>query len=138
MDAVPMFARVILALNGVFVLVSGLACIVAPESLAQQAGLAAGLSALTEVRAFYGGLQVGTGCFLLWCLRRRETTFAGLLLIALGVGGAGIARALGLLIDREPTSFHLMNLGIEIVTVALVAVALAKLRRAAETDALAT
>ena len=90
--------RVVLALSSAFVLLAGVACIVAPASFAQQAGLSAAPSALTEIRAFYGGLQVGIGCFLIWCIRQRTLTFAGLLLVAFAVGGAGIARVLGMLI----------------------------------------
>jgi len=124
-------ARVVLALNAAFVLLSGFACVIAPASLAQQAGLSVIPSALTEIRAIYGGLTIGMGCFLIWCLRHRELTFAGLLLVAFGVGGAGMARILGMLIDREPTAFHLMNLAIEVATVAVVAVALSRHRRLA-------
>ena len=125
------FDRVVLALNAAFVLLAGLACVLWPASLAQQAGLSVTPSTLTEIRAFYGGLQVGTGCFLFWCIRGQETTFAGLLLVALGVGGAGMARVLGMLVDREATAFHLTNLAIEVVTVAVVAVALWRHRRLA-------
>jgi len=36
-----------------------------------------------------------------------------------------------MLIDREPTAFHLMNLAIEVATVAVVSVALSRHRRLA-------
>jgi hypothetical protein len=123
--------RVVLALSGAFVLLAGVACVVGPASFSQQAGLSATPSALTEIRAFYGGLQVGVGCFLIWCVRQRALTFAGLLLVAFAVGGAGVARALGMLIDQAPTAFHLTNLAVEATTVALVAVALSRHRRLA-------
>ena len=123
--------RVVLALASAFVLLAGLACLFGPASFAQQAGLSATPSALTEIRAFYGGLQVGVGCFLIWCIRQRTLTFVGLLLVALAVGGAGIARAFGMLIDQAPTAFHLTNLAVEVTTVALVAVALWRSRRLA-------
>jgi len=123
--------RVVLALSGAFVLLAGVACVVDPASFSQQAGLSATPSALTEIRAFYGGLQVGVGCFLIWCVRQRTLTFAGLLLVAFAVGGAGVARALGMLIDQAPTAFHLTNLAVEATTVALVAVALSRHRRLA-------
>ncbi len=122
------FARVVLALSSAFVLLAGVACLVAPESFTQQAGLPATASALTEIRAFYGGLQVGIGCFLIWCVRQRALTLAGLLLVGLAVGGAGIARAFGMLIDGAPTTFHLTNFAIEVVTVAVVAVAVSRHR----------
>ena len=127
--------RIVLALSAAFVLFSGVACILAPTSLAQQAGLSVTPSSLTEIRAFYGGLQVGIGCFLMWCIRGRETTFAGLLLVAVAVGGAGMARALGMLVDRAPTAFHITNLVIEAITVAVVAIALSRHRRLAQARA---
>lgn len=120
--------RVVLALNAAFCLLAGVACVVAPASLAQQAGLSLMPSALTEIRAFHGGLLVGIGCFQIWCLRRPASTFAGLLMVALSVGGAGIARALGMLVDRDPTAYHLMNLAIEAITVAVVTYALSRHR----------
>ena len=123
--------RVVLALSSAFVLFAGLVCIVAPASFAQQAGLSAAPGALTEIRAFYGGLQVGIGCFLIWCIRQRTMTFAGLLLVAFAVGGAGIARVLGMLIDQAPTAFHLANLAVEVATVVLVAAAVSQNRRPA-------
>src|SRR5262245_15424798 len=73
------FERVVLALNAAFVLFSGVSCLFGPASLAQQAGLSVVPRALTEIRAIYGGLNIGLGCFLIWCLRHRELTFAGLL-----------------------------------------------------------
>ena len=125
--------RVVLALSSAFVLLAGAACVVAPASFAQQAGLSAAPNALTEVRAFYGGLQLGIGCFLIWCIRQRTLTFAGLLLVAFAVGGAGVARVFGMLIDQAPTAFHVTNLAIEVATVALVAVAISRNRRPAHT-----
>lgn len=128
------FDRTVLALSTAFAFFAGVACVVAPASFAQQAGLSAAPNALTEIRAFYGGTLVGMGCFLIWCMRQRQRTltFAGLLLIACSVGGVGIVRTLGMLIDRVPTAYHLTNLAIEVTTVALVAVAVSKHRRVAD------
>jgi hypothetical protein len=93
--------RVLLALFAAFVLLAGVACFVAPASFAQQAGLTATPSGLTEIRAFYGGFQLGFGCFLFWCIRDSTLTVAGLVLEAFAVGGVGMARVLGMLIDRS-------------------------------------
>ncbi|HVN86346.1 MAG TPA: DUF4345 domain-containing protein [Candidatus Binatia bacterium] len=125
------FERVLLAFFAAFVLLAGVACLVAPANFALQAGLSATPSGLTEIRAFYGGLQIGFGSFLFWCLRDRALTVAGLLLEMVGVGALGIARVLGMLIDRSPTGYHLTNLAVEVTTVALIAVAFARRRRLA-------
>ncbi len=125
--------RVVLALSSAFVLLAGISCLVAPASFAQQAGLAAAPSALTEIRAFYGGLQIGIGCFLFWCIRQRTLTFAGLLLVGLAVGGAGMGRGFGMLVDQVSTAFHLTNLAIEAATVGLVVAAISRSRRRGHT-----
>lgn len=124
--------RTVLAVSSAFVLLAGIACVLAPANFAEQAGLSAAPQNLTEIRAFYGGLQIGVGCFLIWCLRERTRTFVGLLLVGLAVGGAGLGRALGMLLDRDPTAFHLTNLAIEVATVGLVAAAVARNRRRTE------
>ena len=126
------FERVLLAFLAAFVLLAGVACLVAPASVVRQAGLSATPSGATEIRAFYGGLQVGVGCFLLWCMRERRLIFAGLLLEAFAVGGVGIARVLGMLVDHAPTAYHLTNLAVEVTTVVLVAVAFSRRRRPAD------
>ena len=127
------FDRGALAILTAVVLLSGLGSVVAPSSLTQQAGLVATPSGLTEIRAFYGGLQIGVGLFLLWCLRQQAMIPAGLLLVGLAVGGAGIARVLGMAVDGEPTRFHLVNLAVEIGTVSLVAFAASERRLRAHT-----
>ena len=99
------FDRVLLLVLTAFVLVAGTGCFVAPALFAQQAGFSANPSALTEIRAFYGGLQIGIGLFLVWCLWVPNRTSQGLLLGDLAVGGAGLARMVGILLDQAPT-FH--------------------------------
>ncbi len=123
------FERILLAVLAAFVLLAGVGCLVAPSLFAQQAQFQTTPSALTEIRAFYGGLQFGIGLFLVWCLRVPDRTSQGLLLGGLAVGGAGLARIFGVLLDQAPTSHHLVNLGIEAVTVLLVAIALSRPRR---------
>ena len=123
------FDRVLLVALTTFVLLAGVGCLVAPAAFAQQAEFSTTPSALAEIRAFYGGLQLGIGLYLVWCLRLPDRTFQGLLLGGLAVGGAGIARTFGILFDRAPTSHHLLNLGVEVVTVLLVAIARSRIRR---------
>lgn len=127
------FDRGVLAFLGAFVLLAGLACLAAPASFAQQAGWSATPAGLTEIRAFYGGLQVGLGCFLIWCSRHLALILPGLFVEGFVVGGIGIARSLGMIVDRAPSTFHLTNLAVEGVTVALVVVAISK-RRAVQPD----
>jgi hypothetical protein len=125
------FDRGVLAVAAAVVFLAGVACVASPASFGQQAGLAATPSGLTEIRAFYGGLQIGLGCFLIWCVRRQTLIRAGLLLVGFTVGAIGAFRVLGMLVDRAPTTYHAANLVVEVVTVAVVAVALARNQRLA-------
>ena len=125
------FDRIVLVVSGVFVAFAGIACLIAPESLTQPAGLSATPSGLTEIRAFYGGLQFGLGCFLIWCSRQPSLILPGLLLVAFSVGAIGLARVTGMVIDQAPTAYHVANLALEITTVTVVTVAVARQRRRA-------
>ena len=95
------FDRIVLVVSGVFVAFAGIACLVAPESLTQPAGLSATPSGLTEIRAFYGGLQVGLGCFLIWCSRQHTLILPGLLLVGSSVGAIGLARVTACLLIKH-------------------------------------
>ena len=80
------FNRALLGVLAAFVLLAGVGCLLVPAAFAEQAGFATGPSALTEIRAFYGGLQVGIGVFLVWCMRLQDRIATGLLLGGLAVG----------------------------------------------------
>ena len=124
------FDRGVVLFLALFVTIAGIASLAAPGSLAEQVGWSSTPAGLTEIRAFYGGVQLGLGCFLIWCSRSRDRLLAGLLVAGLAVGGIGAARAVGLLLDGAPTSYHLANLAVEIATVLVVVVAVSKHRRA--------
>ena len=49
-----------------------------------------------ELRAFYGGMEIGLGLFLAACLWKPEWRGAGLWLVLLANGGAGLARLLAI------------------------------------------
>jgi hypothetical protein len=123
------FDRILLAVLASFVFLAGVGSLLAPAVFAERADYSTTPSALTEVRAFYGGLQIGIGLFLAWCVRAADRTSQGLLLSGLAVGGAGLGRMFGLLVDQTPTSHHLANLGIEAVTLVLVVIALSSVYR---------
>jgi len=123
------FDRVLLVFLSAFVLFAGAGCLLAPAVFAEQARFSTSPSALTEIRASYGGLQIGIGLFLVWCLRASDRVSMGLALGGVAVGCTGLARLFGIVLDHAPTSHHLANLGIEVVTVVLVAIALSRAHR---------
>jgi hypothetical protein len=103
----------------------GLAFLLVPDTALGWAGLAlSGVGARTELRTFYGGLELGLAAVLIACLRRRERHRDGLwLTLAIFAGLAG-ARLVGLAIDREFSTFLGLALATELALAALAALAL--------------
>jgi len=56
-------------------------------------------TAVTDVRATYGGLEFGVGVFFLACAMRRDFVRIGLFCAACVLVGMGTARFVGLLLD---------------------------------------
>lgn len=98
-------ARFTLWLGGLGFLGFGLAFLIAPlETLAAAGIVVTGDLAATELRAFYGGLEVALGALLIaadWTGSRRE----GLILCLASYGGIGLARGLGMLLAASATPF---------------------------------
>ena len=86
-----LIAAVVLAAYGVlfFVLPSVLGGLVGVEFASPDAPV--------EIRAFYGGLELGIAAFLFACARNPRLVSAGLLFLALAFSFAGAARFLGVL-----------------------------------------
>ena len=115
------FAQVFLAVVGVLFAVFGGAYLWWPAELAEAGGLrSVGPEGLVEIRAMYGGLQVGFGFFLLWASAGRERVASGCLSLVWVMGTIALARAGGIAIEGHAGSFHVMALAFE-VPVALVA-----------------
>ena len=75
--------------------------------------------ARTDVRATYGGLELGFGILLVLCALRREWIRPGLWALALSTGGFAIGRLTGLLVEGTINNFMLVFLVIEIVVTLL-------------------
>lgn len=58
----------------------------------------------TEVRAFYGGLELGIAAFLAWCLAVPSRTRVGLVAAALTVGFTGLGRLSGIALEGFESS----------------------------------
>jgi hypothetical protein len=77
--------------------------------------------ARTDVRATYGGLELGLGIFLIICVVRREWIRPGLWALALTVGGFATGRLVGFVAEGTINNFMLFFLVLELA-VALLAV----------------
>jgi hypothetical protein len=81
-------------------LVFGALYLVAPELIMRPLGVEPTAPAgLTDLRATYGGFQLGMGGFLWWCLRDPARYGAGLVAFAFLVAALAICRVIGLLVD---------------------------------------
>jgi hypothetical protein len=86
-----------------------------PETLTDPSGFGTlAPEALTDLRATYGGLQVGIGGFLIWTASNVSRHRAGLMLVAVLLPAVAVARAYGLVVDGEATAGMLGALAFEI------------------------
>ena len=114
------FATTYVRILGAFSVFFGLVYLFAPALMTLQAGFgelpAAGL---TDVRATYGGFQIGVGVFLFWAAQDASRVRGALLLMALSIGAIGLSRAIGLTVDGGLNLFHTAGLITEVSLTAL-------------------
>ncbi len=121
----PLLSRITLWLGGLGFLGFGIACLVAPLEVLAAAGVTlSGPVAATEVRAFYGGLEIGLGLCLVLAALRSHYRRSGLLLCLAAYGGIALARAAGMAIDGVATPFLWFALLTELSLAALAGFAL--------------
>lgn len=114
------FARLYLRVLGALTLLTGLAYVLAPAALTTAAGFGELTGAgTTDVRATYGGFQIGLGGFLLWCAAAPARVRPALVATALSIGAIGLSRALGLVLDDSVNGFHRAGLVTEMALTAL-------------------
>jgi len=100
------FSIGLLTLAGLGFLAFGAWLVIDPAGgLAAVQIMAVGPAGLIELRAFYGGLELGLGAFLMACAARPEWRRPGLWLTALANGGIGLARVAGILATGVMTPF---------------------------------
>ena len=102
----------------------GTALLVKPEILKKIGIRATDPNARTELRAMYGGMELGFGAFFALALRNPEWRKPALTAILLGIGSLGATRiATAIAEDADPISY--LMAGPEIAAAAMAAVALA-------------
>ena len=108
----------------------GLAFLVAPGLLGLVELAPTTPSARSDVRAVYGGIELGVGVFLALCARRPAWVRPGLTVQALTLGGAALARVASLAADGLPRPLVLGLASLELLGAVLTTVALRSLRDA--------
>jgi len=123
-----MAVRIFLAVMAIVWLPYGLYCFLDPNALRALAGVTAtSPTAMTELRAMYGGLQSAIGALSLTATVRHHLERPALIMLASLLPGLAAARLLGLLLDGSWSSYTAMGLTFEI-TGSLVAIALLRRR----------
>ena len=89
-------SRALVIVGGVILIAYGMVFLIAPQVLGRLVWLEyVRPDAYAEVRAFYGGLELGLGAFLIYGGVRVEHTRSALLLCGFAFAAAGLARAAG-------------------------------------------
>ena len=110
-----MATRIFLAVMAIVWLPYGLYCFLDPTALRTMAGLTATTpTALTELRAMYGGLQSAIGALALLATVRRDLERPALVMLGSLLPGLAAARLLGLVLDGSWSSYTVMGLAFEI------------------------
>ncbi len=127
-----LFARVVLVIQLLALAGLGLAYFVRPHEMANLSGmLLMSPAAATDMRAFYGGLQIGLAAFIGLALARLDLTRAALTLLVLLYSSLALARIGGLWLDGgAQQTFNLYALLLEVVSAGLCFWALRGLQRA--------
>lgn len=125
------FARVFLLIQLLALAGLGLAYFLRPHEMSNLSGmLLLAPAAVTDVRAYYGGLQLGLAAFLLLALLRAELLRSALTLLVLLYSALALARIGGLWLDGgAQQTFNLYALLLEVVSAGLAYWALRVLAR---------
>ncbi|WP_439859741.1 DUF4345 family protein [Pseudomonas sp. MBLB4136] len=126
-----LLARVVLILQILALGGLGLAYFIRPHEMSNLSGmLLLAPAAATDVRAYYGGLQLGLAAYLLLALARVELLRGALTLLVLLYSALALARIGGLWLDGgAQQTFNLYALLLEVVSAGLAFWALRGLNR---------
>ncbi len=103
----PISVLVFLVLTGASLVIVRFIYLVFPQSAVSLVGVdLSGAPAAIDVRASYGGTQIGLGLFLLACRKREDSGRAGLVLIFLVGTSLAAARLYGFVIEAEIDSIN--------------------------------
>jgi hypothetical protein len=120
------FAAVALLLGGGAVFLIGARSLAAPQAAVQPFGIVlSGPSALSEIRASFGGMHLGVGSFILAGIFVTSLRRAALLLLLLYMAGLAVGRLVSATLDGAPSLLVWLLLGAELVFATFAAAGLA-------------
>src|SRR5574340_262653 len=118
-------ARLFLGISALIWLPYGVYCFLQPQFLEQAAAISGhSPTALTELRAMYGGLEAGIGALCLCALFRRSLVQPALLMMGFICSGLALTRTAGLVLDASASAYTFGALTLEAPS-ALLAILLA-------------
>ena len=120
MTRTGMPASVFLGITALALGAYGLMCLVQPSIVAEATGmqLLTG-TATVEVRAMYGGLQIGIGLLALLGALRAELRGPVLISMCLLFFGIASGRLVGIAIESDPGAYNFAALGYELASAAI-------------------
>ncbi len=115
--------KIFLYIAAGFYLLFAILYMVFPLALTEPMGVTvADGTGVIDIRAVYGGFQLGLAIFLFWSTGEEERNYAGLLIIVLTTGGVALVRLVSMIIAGQIGN-HWIGLLLEVV-VTLIAGAL--------------
>src|SRR3954451_15022321 len=121
-------ARILLLASAAIFIGVGTVFLINPAPYAAVLEIAAPTAmARMDLRATYGGLELGFGIFLVICVLKRDWIRPGLVGLALATGGFACGRLVGLLAERTISGIMLTFLILEIVVTLAAMLALRRL-----------
>ena len=113
-----LFPKILLGLLGLAFAKTGIETLINPQAVLDQVGIVlTNTSALSSMRAVYGGMHLVFGLFCLYGIFRNQA--AALTLVILYTAGFTLGRLSGILVDGPPNSFVITWLFTEIASGAL-------------------
>ncbi len=123
-------ALIVTAISAVIFIGFGTAFLFAPATMSTWVGFTVNTpTGMADVRATYGGCELGVGLFLAFCLVRRTWIDAALMLQVLTLAGFATGRVLGIASDGPQQAITYVAFAMEAGGVAIALVALAMLAR---------
>lgn len=101
-------SRVFLALTGLVLMSYGVYCLFYPLALQEFTAIElTSPTAVTEVRAMYGGLEIAIGLYFFVCAMRPSMVAQALVLMIFCFAGLAGARAFGISVDDDSSAYNL-------------------------------